>query len=80
MCVCEETVGEPGKQVMSRSVQLPQETRAETYIAAASNREFLEWWKWDSIGATCEPMCGACRCGNCQPGGKEMTLAEEREL
>ncbi len=32
----EETVREPGKQVMSRSVQLPQETRAETYIAAAS--------------------------------------------
>ncbi len=76
----EETVGEPGIQVMSKSVQLPQETRAETNIAAASNREFLEWWKWDSIGAACEPMCGACRCGNCQPGGKEMTLAKEREL
>ncbi len=57
----EETVGEPGIQVMSKSVQLPQETRAETNIAAASNREFLEWWKWDSIGAACEPMCGACR-------------------
>ncbi len=76
----EETVGEPGIQVMSKSVQLPQETRAETNIAAASNREFLEWWKWDIIGAACDPMCGACRCGNCQPGGKEMTLAEEREL
>ncbi len=71
----EETVEKPEMQVMSKSVQLPQET-----IAAASNREFLEWWKWDSIGAACEPMCGACRCGNCQPGGKEMTLAEEREL
>ncbi len=68
----EETVEKPEMQVMSKSVQLPQET-----IAAASNREFLEWWKWDSIGAACEPMCGACRCGNCQPGGKEMTLAEE---
>ncbi|KAI7800929.1 gag-pol fusion polyprotein, partial [Triplophysa rosa] len=30
--------------------------------------------------AACEPKCGGCRCGNCQPGGKEMTLAEEREL
>lgn len=45
-----------------------------------STRDFLEWWKWDSIGAACEPKCGGCRCGNCQPGGKEMTLAEEREL
>lgn len=24
--------------------------------------------------------CGGCRCGNCQPGGKEMTLSEEKEL
>lgn len=45
-----------------------------------SNQDFLKWWKWDSIGAACEPRCGGCRCGNCQPGGKEMTLAEEREL
>ena len=53
---------------------------AEVKVTAATNREFLEWWRWDSIGAACEPKCGGCRCGNCQPGGKEMTLAEEREL
>ncbi|TKS65757.1 hypothetical protein D9C73_028022 [Collichthys lucidus] len=47
---------------------------------AAANTDFLKWWKWDSIGAACEPRCGGCRCGNCQPGGKEMSLAEEREL
>lgn len=46
----------------------------------ASGKEFLQWWSWDSIGAACEPKCGGCRCGNCQPGGKEMTLAEEKEL
>lgn len=47
---------------------------------ATSSRDFLKWWKWESIGAACEPRCGGCRCGNCQPGGKEMTLAEEREM
>ena len=47
---------------------------------AAANTDFLKWWKWDSIGAACEPKCGGCCCGNCQPGGKEMSLAEEREL
>lgn len=26
------------------------------------------------------PICGGCRCGKCSPGGKEMTLAEEKEL
>lgn len=66
--------------VMSKSIQQLQEIRVEANTTATTNREFLEWWRWDSIGAACEPKCGACRCGNCQPGGKEMTLAEEREL
>ncbi|KAB5567602.1 hypothetical protein PHYPO_G00234660 [Pangasianodon hypophthalmus] len=56
-----------------------QEFKAETKNTVAG-REFLDWWRWDSIGAACEPKCGGCRCGNCQPGGKEMTLSEEREL
>lgn len=43
---------------------------------AGAHRDFLEWRKWDSIGAACR----GCLCGNCQPGLKEMTLAEEREL
>ncbi len=53
---------------------------AETRSSLASDREFIDWWKWDSIGTDCEPKCGGCRRGNCQPGGKEMTLAEEKEL
>lgn len=52
----------------------------ESSTSATKRDDFLEWWRWDSIGAACEPKCGGCRCGNCQPGGKEMTLAEEREL
>ncbi|KAM9744581.1 uncharacterized protein ACNS7B_011726 [Menidia menidia] len=52
----------------------------KTSKTATTSRDFLEWWRWDSIGAACEPKCGGCRCGNCQPGGKAMTLAEEREL
>lgn len=47
---------------------------------AATTSNFLEWWRWDSIGTGCVPRCGGCRRGNCQPGGKEMTLVEEREL
>ncbi len=56
-----------------------QEFKAETKSTVAG-REFLDWWKWDSIGAACKSMCGGCRCSNCQPGGKDMTLSEEREL
>ncbi|XP_065327919.1 uncharacterized protein LOC135933709 [Pelmatolapia mariae] len=47
---------------------------------ATSSRDFLKWWRWESIGAACQPRCGGCRCGNCRPGGKEMTLTEEREI
>lgn len=56
---------------------LTQHTQAAT---SAASRDFMNWWRWDSIGAACEPRCGGCRCGNCQPGGKEMTISEEREL
>lgn len=55
-------------------VHPPQLTKA---VTLAANRDFIDWWRWDSIGAACEPRCGGCRCGNCQPGGKEMTISEE---
>lgn len=48
--------------------------------AATTSKDFLKWWEWESIGAACVPKCGGCRCGNCQPGGKEMSLAEEKEM
>ena len=69
------------EEIVSPTTQMQEENMAGVRAAtAATKREFLDWWKWDSIGAACEPRCGGCRCGNCQPGGKEMTLAEEREL
>ncbi|XP_077949972.1 uncharacterized protein LOC144389412 [Gasterosteus aculeatus] len=46
----------------------------------ASNKEVFEWFKWDSIGAACDPKCGSCKCSKCPPGGREMTLGEERDL
>ena len=33
----------------------------------------------ESLGVTCSPKCGGCRCGKCQAGGQNMTLQEERE-
>ena len=48
--------------------------------AALSQKEEIERHTWDSIGAACIPACGGCRCGNCPPGGKEMSLSDEREL
>ncbi|RXN14669.1 gag-pol fusion poly [Labeo rohita] len=70
---CVAPVNPPSQQALL-TIQ-PQQVRS-----AATTCDFIKWWRWDSIGAACEPRCGGCRCGNCQPGGKEMTLAEEREL
>ena len=34
----------------------------------------------ESLGVTCQPRCGSCRCGKCHPGGKDMTLKDEKEF
>lgn len=33
----------------------------------------------ESLGVTCSPRCGGCKCGKCHPGGKDMSLQEESE-
>ena len=33
----------------------------------------------ESIGVNCDMKCGACKCGQCQPGGKNMSLQDEAE-
>jgi len=71
--VKEQFVGRPG-------CHLEQESSVEVRMTAVCNKEILEWLKWDSIGAACDPTCGGCRCGKCSPGGKEMSLADEKEL
>ena len=38
-----------------------------------------KFFEIESLGVRCQPACGGCRCGKCHPGGKNMTLAEEKE-
>lgn len=52
----------------------------EVGTTAACNAEIVKWLQWDSIGAACDLLCGGCRCWKCALGGKEMSLADEREL
>ena len=33
----------------------------------------------EGLGVSCVPRCGACKCGTCHPGGKNMSLKDERE-
>ena len=34
----------------------------------------------EGLGVSCNPKCGSCKCGRCHPGGKDMSLEEEKEL
>lgn len=61
-------------------------TAAAKYAEITTNKRFaikchesINYQSWGSIGATCEPKCGYCCCGNYRPGGKKITLAEVRE-
>lgn len=48
-------------------IYVNKETAAETKYSLACNREFLEWWKWDTPPVGTEKL-------------KIMTLAEEQDL
>ena len=39
-----------------------------------------DFYSIESLGVTCYPRCGSCRCGKCHTGGKDMTLVEEKEF
>ena len=39
-----------------------------------------KFYSMEQLGISCTPKCGSCKCGNCHPGGKDMTLKEEKEL
>lgn len=38
-----------------------------------------DFYELEQLGIQCVPQCGSCKCGQCHPGGKNMTLKEERE-
>lgn len=38
-----------------------------------------DFYELEQLRVECNPRCGSCKCGQCHPGGKHMTLKEERE-
>ena len=45
---------------------------------AKTDREILKFFEQENIGAECSPKCGNCHCGRCPPGGKQMSLKDEK--
>ncbi len=73
----EELTGKVTEQPLPNTQLTPQLQESSTSVA---KWDFPEWWKWDSIGAHVSWSEGAADMKNCQPGSKEKTLTEEREL
>ena len=46
---------------------------------ARTDRELLDYFKEENMGAECNPRCGGCLCGKCPLGAKKMSLKDERE-
>ena len=46
---------------------------------AKTDKEILEFFKEESIGAECSPKCGGCLCGKCPLGVKQMSLKDEKD-
>ena len=38
-----------------------------------------QFYEIEGLGVTCQPKCGSCKCGQCHPGGKDMSIQEEKE-
>ena len=46
---------------------------------AKTDKEILEFFKEESIGAECSPKCGGCLCGKFSFWGKQMSLEDEKD-
>ena len=47
-------------------------------LSAKADREFLNYFKEESIGVECNPRCGGCKCRKCATGAKQMSIRDER--
>ena len=57
-----------------------EKTRVIVQNVQISHTSIEEFFRNESLGVSCTPKCGACRCGECPVGSKQYTLQQEREL
>ncbi|KAJ8032137.1 hypothetical protein HOLleu_25575 [Holothuria leucospilota] len=50
------------------------------HIHHIKTTKFDEFLSIESMGISCVPRCGGCKCGKCPVGARNLTLQEEREL
>ena len=55
-------------------------SQVKTATVMHLGNQFNNFFQLEGLGVSCSPRCGSCACGTCHPGGKAMSLKDEREL
>ena len=61
------------EKIITHTMRATVRNAAQTNVSK-SDREFLDFFKEESIGVECSPRCGGCRCGTCATGSKQMSI------
>ena len=64
------------EQTVIEDACLKVQSAAVMHAQLSSGIGFMEM---ESLGVNCIPRCGSCKCGQCHPGGKDMSLQDEVE-
>jgi hypothetical protein len=69
-----------GKCLGGAHQMVKEKTRVIVQNVQISYASIAEFFSNESLGVSCTPKCGGCRCGECPVGSKQYTLQQEREL
>ena len=68
-------LGGTHEQLIERTKKLVQDV-----TIAHAKIKIDDFYESETLGVSCQPKCGSCKCGECPVGGKQYTLQQEREL
>ena len=71
--------GSHSKIKPTESITLSCKQARTAHVVAHSSGGIERFFDIENLGTNCNPSCGGCRCGKCQPGGKNMSLKDEKE-
>ena len=67
------------KSYPCKATPIVSSVKRASVVRTLTDKEILQFFKEESIGAECTPKCGNCECGRCPLGMKPMSLKDEKE-
>lgn len=69
-----------GKHPNVQETHYPKKDLIDAQVLHVGAVNVDDFYNIESLGISCSPRCGNCRCGKCPIGSKDYNLKEEREL